>query len=295
MDWVIAVSKSERAAGALQAQTVEAAQKALRVHGAALLRGAFPKTTIESLHKEFVGQFGPLDAESMKARALLPAPNPLLKVGSKRYDITPRMEGVLADPAVLANPLMLSVLSGLLGDDIRLGGLSIVASFPGAALQHIHRDHGHLFREGSLGTVLPAYAINVAVPLIDIDLETGPTGFWPGSHRWDDSRVPPPEAMATAPFARGDCIMMDYRALHTGLPNKSGNVRPILYMPYTREWFFDELNHEHRTSLNMSLETYLGLPEPARRLLLRVYSQAVRSKQVADRRSFTPGMREAVD
>jgi hypothetical protein len=292
MDWVIAVSKADRARGALRPETAEAARRALRTQGVAILRGVFPKDAVEGLYKEFLAQFGALDAPGMKARASLPAPNPLLKVGSKRYDITPKMQGPLADPAVIANPLLLDVFSGVLGDDTRLGGLSIVVSFPGAALQHIHRDHGHLFLEGSVGTVLPAYAINVAVPLIDVDIETGPTGMWLGSHRWDDSRQPASETMTTMPYQGGDCIMLDYRMLHTGLPNNSQRMRPIIYMVYTREWFFDEGNNEHRTSLNMSLETYLALPESARRLLLRAYSQAMRSKQVVDGSERASGVRE---
>jgi len=89
---------------------------------------------------------------------------------------------------------------------------------------------------------LPAHAINVAIPLIDVAVETGPTGIWLGSHKWPESYIPPPEAMTSVPFQRGDCILVDYRTLHTGLPNHSNLVRPIIYMTYARTWFFDECN-----------------------------------------------------
>jgi hypothetical protein len=281
MDWVFAVSKDERARGALRPKTAEAARRALRTQGAAVLRGALAPTTVDAVHQAFLAQFGAFDADEMKARALLPAPNPLLKVGAKRYDISPKMEGVLADPAVLANPLLLDMFSGVLGDGIRLGGLTIVVSYPGAELQRIHRDHGHLFLEGSLGTVLPTFAINVSIPLVDVDMETGPTGIWLGSHRWENGRTPASEDMSVMPFERGDCVLLDYRTLHTGLANNSRHPRPLLYLAYAREWFVDEGNHVHRTSLNMSLDTYRGLPESVQPLLLRAYTQAMRSAQMA--------------
>jgi ectoine hydroxylase-related dioxygenase (phytanoyl-CoA dioxygenase family) len=40
-----------------------------------------------------------------------------------------------------------------------------------------------LFFEPGVGPSLLAHAVNVVVPLIDVDMETGPTGVWLGSHR----------------------------------------------------------------------------------------------------------------
>ena len=67
-------------------------------------------------------------------------------------------------------------------------------------MQEIHRDHGHLFASDSdIGPSLPVYAVNVAVPLVDVDLATGPTGVWPGSHRWPSSMQARPEAVTAIP------------------------------------------------------------------------------------------------
>ena len=128
---------------------------------------------------------------------------------------------------------------------------------------------------------MPVYAVNVSVPLIDIDLETGPTGVWPGTHLWPEGQVPSPETVTQVPFLRGDCILMDYRTLHTGLPNRSTRVRPIVYMVYTRTWFFDEVNHAGRSSLDMPMEGYLALPETVRPLLLRAFSQTMRARHLS--------------
>jgi hypothetical protein len=282
MDWIIAVSKAERAAEALSPETAEAAFRALRVEGVAILRGLFSETFVDGLYKEYIAQFGALNAGEMNARAKSPPPHPFLKVGGKRYDITPRIVGAFADPAIFADPILMNILRHLLGSDLKLGGFTIVVSFPEAPGQHIHRDHPQLFPEGNLGSVLPAHAINVAVPLVDVDIETGPTGIWLGSHRWADSQRSESGAMTRVPYQRGDAVLVDYRTLHTGLPNQSRRMRPVLYMVYSRTWFSDDTNYKNRTSLNMPLETYRGLPEAAQDLLLRAYSQAMRSRQVAE-------------
>jgi hypothetical protein len=84
-------------------------------------------------------------------------------------------------------------------------------------------------------------------------------------------------------FQRGDAILIDYRTLHGGQPNMSQIVRPILYLVYARSWFFDDLNHTHRSPLDMPLETFEALPEDLKPLLLRVYSQQIRAKKLLNR------------
>jgi hypothetical protein len=282
MDWVIEISKSERERCSLSPETAEAAFQALRVNGVVMLRGAFARVFVENLYTAFIDQFGEMDAAAMNTLAQSPPPHPFLKTGTKRYDIVPRMEGVFADPAVFGHPILVQLLSRALGPQMRLGGFSIVVSFPGAQLQSVHRDHSHLFPEGDLGSVLPAYAINVNMPLVDVDMETGPTGVWLGSHRWPAARMPEPEAITSLPFQRGDCMLLDFRTIHSGLPNQSRRRRPVLYMPYVRGWFFDDENHNWRPTLNMPLDTYLGLPADLQPLLQRAYTQAMRSRLAAD-------------
>jgi ectoine hydroxylase-related dioxygenase (phytanoyl-CoA dioxygenase family) len=88
--------------------------------------------------------------------------------------------------------------------------------------------------------------------------------------------------MTIAPYQRGDGVLFDYRLLHSGLPNDSARMRPVLYMAYSRTWFFDETNYRTRRPLKISLETLLALPEPARHLLYRAYAEIMRSRQVAE-------------
>jgi hypothetical protein len=282
MDWIITLSERERESRTLSPETAQAVFRALHIDGAALLRGAFAKNNIEGLYKEFLAQFGTLGAADMEACVKSQSLHPFMKVGSKRFDVAPRMVGALADPTVFADPMLLNILYQRLGFDMRLGAFTVVASFPGAPAKPYHRDHPHLYPEGDLGSVLPTHAINAAVPLMDVDIEMGPTGLWLGSHRWPEGREPDPNAITIAPFSRGDVVLLDYRTLHSGVPNQTNQMRPILYMTYSRTWFFDETNYKARKSVDMPLETLLALPEATRNLLLRVYSQSMRSKQATD-------------
>lgn len=282
MDWIIHVSQTENASGLLRPETADAASRALRTHGVAVLRHVFSDCAIDRLHEEYFEQYGELGAGEMAERTRLPSPNPFREVGGKRYEVTPRMIGAFADPSVFANPLLLQFLAPLFGEDMRLSAFSVVVSFPGASTQDKHRDHPQLFPEGDLGAVLPPYAVNVSVPLVDVDLKTGPTGFWLGSHRWTNPRRPEKQTMTEMPFQRGDCVILDYRTFHVGLPNRTKRIRPVVYMGYGRRWFADDVSYNRRAPLNMSLETFLSLPESVQPLLLRVYVQAMRSMHVTE-------------
>ncbi|HWC63949.1 MAG TPA: phytanoyl-CoA dioxygenase family protein, partial [Rhizomicrobium sp.] len=192
--------------------------------------------------------------------------------------------GPFGQPLLFGNPLLVNFLAPLLGNDLmRLGSVTAVASFPGAEMQHIHRDHQQLFHEfAQIGPALPLYAVNVSIPLIDIDAQTGPTAIWPGSHRWGEKQEASPHlGMASVPFKRGDAILIDYRTMHTGLPNNSQAVRPILYLVYTREWFFDDNNHRGRAPLDIPLEQLQLLPADLRLLMMRAFQQQVRARQLS--------------
>jgi hypothetical protein len=285
-DWIVAVSAGERARTQLNPPAQAAAQAAFRQHGCLLLRGVFAPTVIDVMHQEYLARYGALDARGMMEEATRPAPNPIAPRGEGRFEITLRMSGAFARPDVFASPLLGGVLAPMLGADMQLNSFSIVTAYPGATVQQVHRDHGHLFaNEPGLGPNLPVHAVNVGVPLIDVDLETGPTGVWPGSHRWPGSAPPPPDTVTAIALKRGDCLFLDYRTFHTGLANRGARTRPVLYMVYARGWFSDEATHFGVNSPDMSLEDYRRLPESTHILLYRALSQAMRSERRDSERS----------
>jgi len=279
-DWIVAVSANETASGQLAPQTESAAHAAFQEHGCVLLRGALAPTTIEAMYREYVAQFGGLDVAEMRDQAAQRPPNWLSQVGTARYDITLRMTGALGSTEVFANPLLLKFLCPLLGVDLQLNSFTVVVSHPGAPHQRAHRDYPHLFFEPGIGLDLPVHAVNVVVPLIDVDLETGPTGVWLGSHRSGDT-AQQIESLTVCQLRRGDCMLMDYRTLHAGLPNRSGQARPIVYLVYARPWFFDQQNHVRasRIPLDMPLDHYNRLPASVRPLLSRAFYYAMLSRR----------------
>jgi hypothetical protein len=74
---------------------------------------------------------------------------------------------------------------------------------------------------------------------------------------------------------RGDCLLLDYRTLHAGMPNQSTRARPVLYLVYARRWFFDDVNYMNRVPLDMPAERFAELPETLRPLMVRAYSFAL--------------------
>ena len=276
MDWDVAVSADERARGQLNPEGERAAHAAFRQHGCLVLRGLFAAPIIDAVYRDYTSRYGGLDAREMSAQAMRPAPNPFTVRGDARYEITPRLSDAFGAPEVLANRALVRLLDPLLGEDMHLISATLVVSHPGAALQPVHRDHGHLFVEPGVGLNLPVFAVNVVLPLIDVDLVTGPTGVWPGSHQWPSSIQPRPDTVAACALERGDCMLVDYRTLHTGLPNQSGRVRPILYLVYARPWFFDA--NYFGSALDMSIEDCRKLPRSTHPLLARALSQAMRNQ-----------------
>jgi hypothetical protein len=278
MDWVVEVPQG--AAGAeLSPQVEAAAHAAFEKHGCVLLRGAFALATIEAMHRDYVTQLGALDLAAMRAEAAKPPPNRFRSTGEARYDIAVRMTGAFGALGAFANPLLLKLLRPLLGRSLRLSSFKLIVAHPGAPLQRAHRDHAHLFDEPGVGARLPVHAVSVAVPLIDVDIGAGPTGIWLGSHRHDALEPAAPNGPdGQCAWRRGDCLLMDYRTLHAGLPNQGAGPRPLLSMVYARPWFFDHSTSAQRASLDMPIERYEAMPESVRPLLTRAYSNVMRAR-----------------
>ena len=119
-------------------------------------------------------------------------------------------------------------------------GFGMLMAFPGCAEQHRHRDGGSLFPETPLSAILPAYALTVLIPLIDVGQDNGQTAFLPGTHRYPPgSQDLQPVAM---PLPRGSCIVWNFETMHWGLPNRSDQPRPALYITLCRPFWTDMKN-----------------------------------------------------
>ena len=72
-------------------------------------------------------------------------------------------------------------------------------------------------------------------PLVDVSEANGSTELVPESHRSD--MEPLPSVVMDLPA--GSALLFDYRLYHRAIPNRSQEVRPILYATVARDWFED--------------------------------------------------------
>ena len=153
------------------------------------------------------------------------------EVGDDRAMISLAIENEFAAPDIFANPVALSIVTELLGEDFILGSYVAVTSQPGAAAQGDHADQIGLFEDVDLDTRVPPYSVTLVIPLVGLNETTGSTRFYPGTHA--DPNVE--DLTMIAPDAEpGDAILFDSRILHGGQANRSDTPRPILYCTYHR-------------------------------------------------------------
>jgi ectoine hydroxylase-related dioxygenase (phytanoyl-CoA dioxygenase family) len=195
-------------------------------------------------------------------------------VGDKRIMATIRIKGALNSVALYANPVLMSIFQRLLGDQAVIGSFGVVIAFPQAEAQPIHCDYPPLFEDELLCTSLPSYAITLVVPLVDIDETRGATAVWPGSHTWVTARNELKRLAQTQSFAGsvclypkvGDAFLMDFRLIHAGTANRSDQPRSILYIVYSRPWFWEDLNFQEQSPINISRKQLKNVPKAWRYL-----------------------------
>ncbi len=229
------------------------ATRELRVEGAIVLRQVFPRALVEEMRDAFLDRCRRYMHDVDHADAL--------KVGDRRFMVTPVFEPPFSDPAFYAAGPVLARVRELLGDNCVLGSFGSFLSLAGAKDQRVHRDFPGLFPDVGLDPILPPYAITMVVPLIDVDDVTGTTLYWPRSHR---QRGGASRCEGTAPvrphMAMGDCLLMDYRLVHAGSANHSAGPRPVLYNAYCRPWFRDHENYSRQGRLVVSREVLDQVP-----------------------------------
>jgi ectoine hydroxylase-related dioxygenase (phytanoyl-CoA dioxygenase family) len=187
-------------------------------------------------------------------------------VGGRRPMITVDLEPPFDDPQLFANPWILSLMEAVLDEGLVLGAFGVVCSLPSAPAQHRHSDGPPLFPD-PVGRLLPAFAITVAIPLLEMNKAHGTTALYPGSHRNGGGAI---ARKGIEPVVReGSCLLWDYRLVHRGTPNRSAHPRPLLYLVYCRPWYVDQHNFTHQPPLRVSERSLSTLSQGHRRLLVR--------------------------
>ncbi len=249
-------------------EVVKTAAHGFRVHGCLMLQNSLDKQAVQDMQQNFFQHYASQHLDKVEKTCL--------KVGIGRYMFSVHLQEPYLNPDVYAAPMVLPVVKELLGDDCIIQSIGVVCAYPGAELQHVHRDHPPLFAEaGGLNAFFPPFALHVVIPLVDLNEETGTTAIWEGSHRIKSSREETRWTRAqmeqlhgaVSPWPQmGDCYFMDFRLRHTGTPNRSSRPRPILYIVYSRRWFQDRKNFEMQSPLLLSREQSQRLPAEHRHL-----------------------------
>ena len=247
----IALSDEEIAAQQIKPCTIERSKALFLEHGFLKVENAFPREFIQNLSKVYLKGLDFTKEGDLGVGA---------KVSHMRYIVPIELTGAFNDPCLYANSFLIPLLQSFLGPQMILSSLGSVTSLPGAMDQHIHADYLPLFDEDvASNCAVPPFAITMGVPLIDIDVINGPTKAWSGSHKvYPKDRNLGPYPMHLISGSMGSCYFWDYRTLHAGGSNHSDELRPLLYMAYTRPWFHDFLNPDH---MLISEQEYQKIPE----------------------------------
>lgn len=145
------------------------------------------------------------------------------------------IDGAIAEPDIFASPILRALDKIILGPDCVLESFGLLVSLPGAPDQERHFD-GLLFEEAELDALLPAAAISIAVPLVQLDEQTGTTAFWRRSHR-RHYQGGPPDFAPLVPV--GSALLWDFRSVHSGRANHSDLPRPVLFSVHSRDWWME--------------------------------------------------------
>ncbi|KAJ1445923.1 hypothetical protein M885DRAFT_578422 [Pelagophyceae sp. CCMP2097] len=222
------------------------AARLVRESGVALLRQAVPLALLEPCASAVSAGLEECRSELAEKRLQL---NNFDKVdfaeivhrSDGRYDIKVYDESI---SNLVAGAAWKPLLNELLGSDHVELYQSVIVANPGAKAQGLHCDNGHLF-PGEAHLENP-HCVVVIVPLIDVNVENGPTEFWPASQKEAAAKllfleakthfIPSQSSLALA-ADKGDVIVFDTRTVHRGMPNTSREPRAILYLAFARPWY----------------------------------------------------------
>jgi len=256
---MVMISEQEQKSGKLLQTTLDTAKALFKEHGFLKIENLFPIELIDRLSEYYLGGLDFDQKGDLSVGA---------QVSHKRYIVPVPLKGPFNDPRVYANSLLMPILTSLLGKQAILTSLGSVTSLPGALDQHIHADYLPIFEEDTAaGSSVPTFAITMGIPLVDIDVINGPTKIWSGTHKLyppNCDLYPFTRYLLTGP--KGSCYFWDYRTLHAGGSNHSEDLRPLLYMAYTRRWFNDFLNPD---TLIIDEDEYKKIPEEHKSLFAK--------------------------
>ena len=227
---------SERRKGKLSEAHLQLALRTLRDTGFAVVERALPE--------DWIAEARDRCNRDVKAYLKDPAAKKKFLVDAKGHvGMPPKRKSPYMDSLAVANPYATPILDASLGAEVFCTYYNTNITWPGSAVQALHRDTHLLFPE--LGVPLPPHTVVVNIMLVDFTVENGATEVWPGSHLIVDGpedRGVPLEVRARAlPSVRtvvpaGSLVVRDLRMWHRGMPNQTDIIRSMLSIVYFRRF-----------------------------------------------------------
>ncbi|MFJ4454248.1 phytanoyl-CoA dioxygenase family protein [Pseudomonas sp. NPDC089392] len=145
--------------------------------------------------------------------------------------------------------------------DIQLSITQAIQIGPGQGLQPLHRDDAtSLWRHPQYGREA---RLQMMLAISDFTEENGATRVIPGSHQWDDERMPTQEETVAAQMKAGSALLWIGSVYHGGGANATASPRTGLTMAYDLAFLRLEENH----FLSIPVERVRQLPSEMQRLL----------------------------
>jgi ectoine hydroxylase-related dioxygenase (phytanoyl-CoA dioxygenase family) len=165
--------------------------------------------------------------------------------------------------SLVTHPLMLAVCDAILGPHCvkyQVSATQAIQIGPGEAAQPFHRDDALYPVPHPLAY---QFLISSIWAMTDFTAANGATRVVPGSHQWNDERVPQDDEVVAAEMPRGSVVLYLGSTLHGGGPNSTDGYRLGVYLGYSLGW----LRQEENQYLVVPPEVARTLPERVQRLI----------------------------
>jgi ectoine hydroxylase-related dioxygenase (phytanoyl-CoA dioxygenase family) len=145
--------------------------------------------------------------------------------------------------------------------DIQLSITQLIQIGPGQGAQPLHRDDATaLWRHPNYGREA---RVQVMIAVTDFTEENGATRVIPGSHLWDDERMPTVEETTAAEMKSGSALLWLGSTYHGGGTNSTDSPRT----GFTAAYDLALLRQEENQYLSIPVSRVRELPEEMQRLL----------------------------
>ena len=160
---------------------------------------------------------------------------------------------------VSIDPVLVSIVEGVLGQSFQMSVAVAMAPGPGCDKQGLHQDDSHY----PIPRPHAPLVANTLIALDDFTIENGATMLVPGSHKWK-RKLDPQEPVTRAEMKAGSLLVWDGAVWHGGGANLTkSEVRRSVNLNFNVSW----LRQQENLYLGIPRKTISEMPELLQRLL----------------------------